>query len=70
MRIILDTNVFVSGVFFERPSSTILAAWRDGRVGLVVSPEILNEYARVGGGRHGEHRDEDQDGGRPAEACR
>lgn len=47
MRIILDTNVLVSGVFFSGPPSAILSAWREGRVALVVSPEILDEYQRV-----------------------
>ena len=48
MRIILDTNVFVSGIFFSGPPYQILKAWRDGKVKLVVSPEILEEYQRVG----------------------
>lgn len=48
MRVILDTNVFVSGVFFSGPPFEILDAWRRGRLTLVVSPEILAEYERVG----------------------
>lgn len=48
MKLILDTNVFVSGVFFAGPPFRILEAWRDGRVELLVSPEILEEYAAVG----------------------
>jgi len=48
VKIILDTNVFVSGVFFSGPPYEILAAWRDGKVQLVISPEILEEYQRVG----------------------
>lgn len=48
MRVILDTNVFVSGVFFRGPPYQILTAWRDGKIQLVVSPEILEEYQRVG----------------------
>ena len=48
MRVILDTNVFVSGVFFRGPPYEILESWRDGKVQLVVSPEILEEYQRVG----------------------
>ena len=48
MRVILDTNVFVSGVFFSGPPFEILDAWRHGRLTLVVSPEILAEYERVG----------------------
>ncbi len=48
MRVILDTNVFVSGVFFTGPPYQILKAWRDRKLKLVISPEILEEYQRVG----------------------
>lgn len=48
MRVVLDTNVLISGVFFSGPPYLILEAWRDGLVELVVSPEILEEYSRVG----------------------
>lgn len=48
MRVVLDTNVFISGVFFTGPPFRILQAWRDGVVQLVISPEILKEYQRVG----------------------
>ena len=48
MKVVLDTNVFVSGIFFNGPPFQILQAWRDGIVQLVVSPEILAEYQRVG----------------------
>lgn len=48
MRRVLDTNVFVSGVFFSGPSYRILEAWRDGKLRLIISPEILREYERVG----------------------
>jgi len=48
MRIILDTNVFISGIFFTGPPSQILKAWRDGKLQLLVSPSILDEYQRIG----------------------
>ena len=48
MRLIVDTNVFVSGVFFSGPPFEILNAWRRGRIALVASIEILDEYQRVG----------------------
>ena len=48
MRVVLDTNVFVSAVFFGGLPGRILAAWRDASIELVVSPEILEEYVRVG----------------------
>ena len=48
MRVVLDTNVFVSGVFFGGLPGKVLAAWRDGRIEVVVSREIIEEYVRVG----------------------
>ena len=43
MKVVLDTNVFVSGVFFGGPPLKILEAWRDGKVQLLLSPAILEE---------------------------
>jgi putative PIN family toxin of toxin-antitoxin system len=48
VKVVVDTNVFVSGVFFSGPPYEILQAWRNGKIQLVVSPEILDEYRRVG----------------------
>jgi putative PIN family toxin of toxin-antitoxin system len=48
VRVILDTNVVISGVYFTGPPYHILKAWRDGTVHVVVSPEIIEEYQRVG----------------------
>jgi len=48
VKVILDTNVFISGIFFSGPPYRILEAWRDDKIQLVVSPEILEEYRRVG----------------------
>jgi putative PIN family toxin of toxin-antitoxin system len=47
MKIILDTNVFISGIFFSGPPSQILKAWQNSRLQIVLSQEILNEYQRV-----------------------
>ncbi len=48
MRVVLDTNVLISGVFFAGPPYEILKAWSDGRFELVLSEEIIEEYQRVG----------------------
>jgi hypothetical protein len=48
VRIGLDTNVLISGVFFGGPPGRILGAWREEQVVLVLSAEILDEYLRVG----------------------
>lgn len=47
MKIVLDTNVLVSGIFFSGAPSKILEAWDEGAFELVISPEILEEYRRV-----------------------
>jgi uncharacterized protein len=48
VKVVLDTNVFISGVFFGGPPYQILSAWRDGKIQLIISQEILSEYCRVG----------------------
>ncbi len=48
MKIVLDTNVFISGIFFSGPPSKILQAWRDSKIQILLSEEILIEYQRVG----------------------
>lgn len=47
MRVVLDANVFISGVFFTGPPYQILDAWRYGRLQLIISADILDEYQRV-----------------------
>jgi putative PIN family toxin of toxin-antitoxin system len=48
VKVVLDTNVLISGIFFSGPPFEILKAWRDRRISIVVSAEILEEYQRVG----------------------
>jgi predicted nucleic acid-binding protein len=48
VRIILDTNVVISGIFFAGLPYQILRAWREGKLHLLISEEILAEYRRVG----------------------
>lgn len=47
MRVVVDTNVFASGIFFSGAPHAILDAWRHGRLTLVVTPAIMEEYRRV-----------------------
>lgn len=47
MKIVLDTNVFISGIFFSGPPYQILKAWKDRRIQIVLSQEIVSEYQRV-----------------------
>ena len=48
MKVVVDTNVLISGVFFGGAPARVLEAWRDRKIELVASPEILEEYRRVG----------------------
>lgn len=47
MRVILDTNVLISGIFFSGPPSEILKAWRRGNIQFVLSSDIADEYIKV-----------------------
>jgi putative PIN family toxin of toxin-antitoxin system len=47
IKVIIDTNVLVSGIFFGGPPARILKAWQDGRFRIILSEDILDEYRRV-----------------------
>jgi putative PIN family toxin of toxin-antitoxin system len=47
VKIVLDTNVFISGVFFGGPPYQILDAWRHGKIEIVLSEDIFDEYQRI-----------------------
>jgi putative PIN family toxin of toxin-antitoxin system len=46
MRIVLDTNVFISSFFGGNPRS-IIDTWKDGRLTLCLSQKIIDEYVEV-----------------------
>jgi putative PIN family toxin of toxin-antitoxin system len=46
-KVVVDTNVFVSGIFFSGPPSRILKAWQDDRILIAISEDIIEEYRRV-----------------------
>lgn len=47
VKVVVDTNVFVSGIFFSGPPAKILTAWHSGCIKLAVTEEIIEEYRRV-----------------------
>jgi putative PIN family toxin of toxin-antitoxin system len=47
VKVVLDTNVIISGIFFTGPPYDILDAWRHGDITLVTSLDILDEYRKV-----------------------
>lgn len=47
MRIVLDANVMVSGIFWGGAPHRVLEMWAQDRVEVVLSREMLTEYDRV-----------------------
>jgi putative PIN family toxin of toxin-antitoxin system len=47
VKIVLDTNVFISGIFFSGPPFQILQAWKDRKIQILLSQGIVSEYQRV-----------------------
>lgn len=47
MKLVIDTNVFVAGIFWSGPPYTILQAWQDRKINVVITKAILDEYNRV-----------------------
>lgn len=45
MRVVLDTNIFISGIFWEgNYCSQIIDAWQGGKIVLVSSLEMIQEF--------------------------
>ena len=49
MKVVIDTNVLVSGTFYSGVPCRIIQAWRENRFQLVISTDIFVEYQRVMG---------------------
>jgi putative PIN family toxin of toxin-antitoxin system len=47
VKVFLDTNVLISGIFFGGPPRAVLDAWAENRFELLVSPSIFDEYVRT-----------------------
>ena len=47
MKVVLDTNVFLSAVFFGGVPGRVLQAWRDRRLELILSVPIFSEYQQA-----------------------
>jgi len=47
MNVVVDTNVFVSAVFFGGVPGRILDYWKLGRMDLLMTEQILSEYVDV-----------------------
>ena len=47
MNVIIDTNVFISGIFWGGIPGKILDSWINDSFNLAVSPEIISDYERI-----------------------
>ena len=47
MRAVLDTNVLVSGIFWDGKPGNVLKYWRSGKIDMFATVDILEEYLRV-----------------------
>jgi|WetSurMetagenome_2_1015567.scaffolds.fasta_scaffold332096_3 uncharacterized protein len=47
MKIVLDTNVLISGIFWKGPPHTIMELWIKGDLQIFVTKKILKEYFEV-----------------------
>ena len=47
VRVVLDTNVIVSALIHGKRTGRIVSLWKNGRIQLLVSRDILKEYYRV-----------------------
>jgi len=47
LKVIIDTNVLISGIFFNGLPFEILRKWQQGKFDLIISPAIFEEYNRV-----------------------
>lgn len=47
MNVVIDTNVFVSGIFWSGPPADIIKAWYSKAFTLCFTPKIKDEYTRV-----------------------
>ena len=47
MKVVIDTNVFISGIHWKGASEKMISAWFDDQFDLISSEEIMQELART-----------------------
>ena len=47
LRVVIDTNIFISGIFWKGKSYQILNLWRRDKFSIVISAETITELIRV-----------------------
>lgn len=47
MKVLLDTNIFISGIFWRGSSNKVITNWKEGKFTLVTSLEAISEIIKV-----------------------
>jgi len=47
MKVVIDTNVFISGIFWKGKSNNILNLWKEGKITTVASSDMISELTKV-----------------------
>jgi putative PIN family toxin of toxin-antitoxin system len=47
MKVVIDTNVFISGIFWKGEPHKVLEHWKQGKITIITSEETLSELKRV-----------------------
>ncbi|MHB1665507.1 MAG: putative toxin-antitoxin system toxin component, PIN family [bacterium] len=47
MRIVIDTNILISGIFFQGKERNVLELWFNGKFDVICTEEIFEEYSEV-----------------------
>ena len=47
MKVVLDTNIFISGIFWKGSSNKVITNWKEGKSTLVTSLEVISEIIKV-----------------------
>ena len=47
MKVVLDTNVLISGIFWHGNPNSIILAWKERKFDLCISVETLEEFIRI-----------------------
>ena len=47
MKVVLDTNIFISGIFWKGSSNKVILNWKEGKFTLVTSLETISEIIKI-----------------------
>ncbi len=47
MKVVFDTNIFISGIFWTGESNKVILAWREGKFTLVTALQAVSELVKV-----------------------